>query len=79
MDARAMIKSLGGPSALADALSRREPAKPISAEAVQKWCERGAIPPRWHYHLVTIAEEHGVPLGYDDLFAMGQGNGAAAA
>jgi hypothetical protein len=39
----------------------------LTADNLKKMRQRGTVPPKWHYPLVTKAPDYGVRISYDEL------------
>ena len=66
LDIDRLITHFGGPTALADALTRTFPDDPVSRAAIYKWRERGSLPLAQLNKLAQLAALHGQAFSFND-------------
>jgi len=50
-----------------EAIAQLAPSLKVTPEAVKKWRQRGAVPPKHRQPLIELAQKHGVALRYRDF------------
>ena len=62
LNARQLVKDLGGQASLHRKLNEGHKGERITLEAIEKWCERDSIPGKWLVELSTLANKEKIDL-----------------